>query len=76
MPHCEAQTYAELLRDVDEETEIANFIVYGNDLRSYRCDSMIQALEKWNFSVVPIYHELQARKDVFNDCRLQILTRK
>lgn len=74
MPHCEAQTYAELLTDLHESTDVKHLVLYGSDLLGY--GALKPAHPYFDVKKQALLNEFSVRQDVFNDCYLQILKRR
>lgn len=74
MPHCEAQTYAELLEDIHANTSLDRVLLYGSDLLGYA--GLSPAEPHFHVQRQALLHDFSLRPDVFNDCHLQVLLRK
>jgi hypothetical protein len=74
MPHCEAQTYAELLKDIGESTDCDRILLYGSDLLGYA--GLAPADPYFDVQKHSLLSEFFVRQDVFNDCYLQSLKRR
>lgn len=74
MPHCEAQTYAELLIDVIESGKISKMLLFGSDLQAYKSEALQRVLKHFQLEKNDIFAEFGPRPDVFNDCYLQELS--